>query len=301
MSFSDRFDPTGVREELCFRTRLTPANELKDAWAFVWDTALRSNIAYTLQDVQFDVLLVNNYNVFWTPLAMKYKHALVQIASVAEAILQYMLQMVEDDPRVQEILGQKWNWVDFNDVPLGGRVELTDDQRVVSGIQQRVQAVFDRNTKMKVLIQAARKVEILDEDLAAEIGGLRDMRNRIHIKALSEPEFGQYNAQAANGALDVLERFRQVALGWSVDFRRGSLETALTSRLPTTTSGADVALDVDDLVEHGTLGQGIVTQVETGGVVTVRFFTDSSERRLMVQYAPLQKTGTWRADDDIPF
>lgn len=301
MSFTHRFAPSGLREDLCFRTRLASAHELKHAWAFVWDAALRSNIAYTLQDVHFDVLLVNNYNVFWTPLAMKYKHALVQIASVIEAALQYMLQMVEDDPRVQEILGQKWSWVDFNDVPLGGRVQLADDQRVVSGIQQKVQAVFDRNTKMKVLIQAAHKVGIVDEALASEIDGLRDIRNRIHIKALSEPEYDRYTARAANDALDTLERFRQVALSWTVDLRRGSLETTLTSRLPTTTAGAEIDLNVNDLVEHVTLGQGVVTAVGEGGIVTIRFFRDSSERRLMVEYAALQKTGAWQADDDIPF
>ena len=42
-------------------------------WDFISESALRANIAYTLQSVQFDVLLVNRYNVFWTPLSMKYK------------------------------------------------------------------------------------------------------------------------------------------------------------------------------------------------------------------------------------
>jgi hypothetical protein len=32
-----------------------------------------------------------------------------------------------------------------------------------------------------------------------------------------------------------------------------------------------------------------VTALEPGGVVTVRFASDGSERRLMIEYAPLEK------------
>jgi DNA helicase-2/ATP-dependent DNA helicase PcrA len=42
-------------------------------------------------------------------------------------------------------------------------------------------------------------------------------------------------------------------------------------------------------VRHASLGDGVVTAVEPGGVVTIRFAEDGSERRLMVEYAPLQK------------
>jgi DNA helicase-2/ATP-dependent DNA helicase PcrA len=48
------------------------------------------------------------------------------------------------------------------------------------------------------------------------------------------------------------------------------------------------SLSTGDSVRHGTLGEGVVTQIEAGGVVTVRF-EDGSERRLMLDYAPLEK------------
>jgi ATP-dependent DNA helicase UvrD/PcrA len=44
-----------------------------------------------------------------------------------------------------------------------------------------------------------------------------------------------------------------------------------------------------DSVRHGTLGEGVVLRVEPGGVVTVRFADDGAERRLMLEYAPLEK------------
>jgi DNA helicase II / ATP-dependent DNA helicase PcrA len=48
------------------------------------------------------------------------------------------------------------------------------------------------------------------------------------------------------------------------------------------------SLSTGDSVRHGTLGEGVVTQIEVGGVVTVRF-ADGSERRLMLDYAPLER------------
>ena len=61
--------------------------------------------------------------------------------------------------------------------------------------------------------------------------------------------------------------------------------------------GAEVAeprdehpqLSTGDSVRHGSLGEGIVTQIEPGGIVTVRFAGDSTERRLMLDYAPLER------------
>jgi ATP-dependent DNA helicase UvrD/PcrA len=49
------------------------------------------------------------------------------------------------------------------------------------------------------------------------------------------------------------------------------------------------ALSAGDNVRHGTLGEGVVLRLEAGGVAVVRFAGDGSERRLMLDYAPLEK------------
>ena len=49
------------------------------------------------------------------------------------------------------------------------------------------------------------------------------------------------------------------------------------------------SLSTGDSVKHGTLGEGVVVRIEAGGVITVRFADDGSERRLMLDYAPLEK------------
>jgi DNA helicase-2/ATP-dependent DNA helicase PcrA len=48
-------------------------------------------------------------------------------------------------------------------------------------------------------------------------------------------------------------------------------------------------LATGDSVRHSTLGEGVVTRIEAGGLVTVRFADDGSERKLMLDYAPLEK------------
>ena len=44
----------------------------------------------------------------------------------------------------------------------------------------------------------------------------------------------------------------------------------------------------DDVV-HTAFGEGVVTGVEPGGIVVVRFAGDGSERKLMAEYAPITK------------
>jgi ATP-dependent DNA helicase UvrD/PcrA len=53
--------------------------------------------------------------------------------------------------------------------------------------------------------------------------------------------------------------------------------------------GPALALRVGDDVVHASFGDGVVTAVEPGGVVVVRFANDGVERKLMADYAPIRK------------
>ena len=46
----------------------------------------------------------------------------------------------------------------------------------------------------------------------------------------------------------------------------------------------------DDVV-HASFGEGVVTAVEPGSIVVVRFASEGAERKLMADYAPLRKVG----------
>jgi DNA helicase-2/ATP-dependent DNA helicase PcrA len=59
---------------------------------------------------------------------------------------------------------------------------------------------------------------------------------------------------------------------------------------PTVNVRRDVpSLSTGDSVRHSTLGEGVVTAIAADGIVTVRFADDGVERRLMLEYAPLEK------------
>jgi DNA helicase-2/ATP-dependent DNA helicase PcrA len=53
--------------------------------------------------------------------------------------------------------------------------------------------------------------------------------------------------------------------------------------------GPALELRTGDDVVHASFGEGVVTAVESGGVVVVRFAGDGSERKLMADYAPIRR------------
>jgi superfamily I DNA/RNA helicase len=76
-------------------------------------------------------------------------------------------------------------------------------------------------------------------------------------------------------------------LGGGLGRAGGGGEAEPQPREPIEGGGASFSLG-DDVV-HATLGEGVVTGIEPGGLVVVRFAADGSERKLMSDYAPLKK------------
>jgi DNA helicase II / ATP-dependent DNA helicase PcrA len=71
----------------------------------------------------------------------------------------------------------------------------------------------------------------------------------------------------------------QAATGWSL----GAPAQARPAR------GAGGDFGTGDDVIHASFGEGVVTGVEPGGVLVVRFAGDGAERKLMADYAPLKR------------
>ena len=53
--------------------------------------------------------------------------------------------------------------------------------------------------------------------------------------------------------------------------------------------GSDSDFRMGDDVVHAAFGEGVVTGVEPGGIVVIRFAGDGTERKLMAEYAPITK------------
>ena len=67
-----------------------------------------------------------------------------------------------------------------------------------------------------------------------------------------------------------------------------SVEGEVTAAQPVD-PGPALELQTGDDVVHASFGDGVVTGVEPGGVIVVRFSGDGSERKLMADYAPIRR------------
>ncbi|HEX2128068.1 MAG TPA: 3'-5' exonuclease [Solirubrobacterales bacterium] len=90
---------------------------------------------------------------------------------------------------------------------------------------------------------------------------------------------------AAGGARSWGQSAREAALGGS---RRPS-DGGYSPAAPKQPAPPPVPYSVGDDVVHASFGEGVVTAVEPGSVVIVRFSGDGMERKLMADYAPLKK------------
>jgi DNA helicase-2/ATP-dependent DNA helicase PcrA len=130
----------------------------------------------------------------------------------------------------------------------------------------------------------ARSIEeqgIEEERRLAYVGMTRAKEHLTLLHASARSLWGSRGYNLPSRFLDELpasvERERLRPTSWS---SYGGQGVAPREDVPSLSTG--------DSVRHGTLGEGVVTQIEPGGVVTVRF-EDGSERRLMLDYAPLER------------
>ena len=129
----------------------------------------------------------------------------------------------------------------------------------------------------------------LEEERRLCYVGMTRAQERLTLThAMRRNLYGRYDANLPSRFLDELpnlgvERERLRPASWS-GYGRQAVQREFAPR-------EDVPdLSTGDTVRHETLGTGIVTRIEAGGVVTVRF-EDGNERRLMLEYAPLQRVG----------
>jgi len=133
-------------------------------------------------------------------------------------------------------------------------------------------------------IRAIEEQGVEEERRLCYVGMTRAMERLTLTHTLSRSLWGRRNYNLASRFVDELpaevERERLRPSSWD---GYGAQPSAAPR------GGSDLVLSTGDAVRHGSLGEGIVTAVEAGGVVTVRFAEDGTERRLMVEYAPLEK------------
>src|SRR6059058_3831952 len=127
-----------------------------------------------------------------------------------------------------------------------------------------------------------------EERRLAYVGMTRAKERLVMTHASARSLWGNRNYNLPSRFLDELpeegvDRERLRPASWSSYASAGGGGIAPREDVPELATG--------DTVRHETLGEGIVTRIETGGVVTVRFAGEDAERRLMLDYAPLERVG----------
>jgi DNA helicase-2/ATP-dependent DNA helicase PcrA len=127
---------------------------------------------------------------------------------------------------------------------------------------------------------------IEEERRLCYVGMTRAQERLTLLHASSRMLYGGRNHNLPSRFLDELpdshvERERLRPASWSGYGAPRQSQIAPREDIPDLSTG--------DSVRHSTLGEGVVTRIEPGGLVTVRFADDGSERKLVLEYAPLEK------------
>jgi DNA helicase-2/ATP-dependent DNA helicase PcrA len=203
---------------------------------------------------------------------------------------------------LQELVGVAREYQETADEPSLSsflqEISLYSDQDAIRGEQSLVTLLTLHNAKglefravfmigmEEGIFPHSRSIEeqgVEEERRLCYVGMTRAKERLVLLHAVSRSLYGMRDFKQPSRFLDELpadgvERERLAPATW------GSTAPAVVS------PREDVpALSTGDSVRHGTLGEGVVTRIEPGGVVTVRFAEDGSERRLMLDYAPLEK------------
>jgi DNA helicase-2/ATP-dependent DNA helicase PcrA len=134
--------------------------------------------------------------------------------------------------------------------------------------------------------------DIEEERRLAYVGMTRAKEKLTLTHAMARALYGRRDYNLPSRFIDELpaevERERLRPASWS---SYGTPRQTGEQSTPARTQTEMPSLQTGDSVRHGSLGEGVVTRIESGGLVTVRFAKDQSERKLMLEYAPLEKIG----------
>jgi DNA helicase II / ATP-dependent DNA helicase PcrA len=191
-------------------------------------------------------------------------------------------QETADDPTLSEFLQQISLFSDQDELAAERSLVTLMTLHNAKGLEFR--AVFLIGMEEGVFPHARSLEEQgLEEERRLAYVGLTRAKERLTlVHATARSLWGSRNYNLPSRFLDELpqdeiDRERLRPSVWS------SISRGIVERRPS------IDLSTGDSVRHSTLGEGVVTRIEPDGTVTVRFADDGVERRLMLEYAPLER------------
>jgi DNA helicase-2/ATP-dependent DNA helicase PcrA len=193
-----------------------------------------------------------------------------------------------DEPSLSSFLQEISLYSDqdaLRDAEGGGQVTLMTIHNA-KGLEYRAVFMLGMEEGIFPHSRSIEEAEVEEERRLCYVGMTRAKERLTMLHASRRSLYGRSDANLPSRFLDELpeegvDRERLRPASWS-NYGARVPERAVAPR-------ADVpALSTGDSVRSASLGAGIVTRIEPDGVVTVRF-EDGSEKRLMLEYAGLEK------------
>jgi DNA helicase-2/ATP-dependent DNA helicase PcrA len=188
-----------------------------------------------------------------------------------------------DEPSLSEFLQQISLYSDQDDLSAERSLVTLMTLHNAKGLEFRVVFLIGMEEGVFPHSRSLEEQGLEEERRLAYVGLTRSKERLTLTHAASRSLWGARGYNLPSRFLDELpqeeiERERLRPASWS---GYGAPTVAVRRNLPDLSTG--------DSVRHSTLGEGVVTRIEVDGTVTVRFAEDGVERRLMLDYAPLEK------------
>jgi len=191
-------------ENLTFAT----AESLQEGrFSFIKNKTLKINVSIYAQYISFLISLDEEYNVGSLTYSM-YKDIVVHTAQIIEGLLCYKLKELIDENIIKEedVVGTVECFRDKKELH-----KFEEGDRLIACREKCEQKHINNRTDFVTLNRAGKKSGLLTKDLFEKCEEVRDMRNKIHLSALSNVD-DQYNKRDINKifsiATDVVNRVR---------------------------------------------------------------------------------------------
>ena len=171
---------------------------------YIDNLLLRKNIAIIFQYLLFLVALDENHSLPGAISYLIYKDMIIQTASIAEAMLCYVLAKGIDKKKTSlEIMDihdeDKYkNFVELYEI---------NSKEIVGGVIKTVKLIDPQHMQFKQLIRAAIHSKIIDSTLETELTTIRKTRNKIHLSTLDVVD-NSYNKTTVIKTFDTVKKLK---------------------------------------------------------------------------------------------
>lgn len=167
ISGNPRYDNANKKALFSDDRKPRTAEEHRIDWSFIEDEAMRENISYQMQYLEYQVHLYNDYRMYLTLESLHFKNIMAVIGGIVECALYALVEQNAEE---------------------GGYI-------------------FDDRTPFIRLIDDAYDSQIIDRELKDYFHALRKMRNLVHISSLDYREYEAYDIEETNRYIGALNKF----------------------------------------------------------------------------------------------